>query len=181
MNKLHLLNTKVLDEVFTPAIAMSPLFDYIRPFTTVYCPFDKENSNIVRWLKGSKGCEVKFGHKDDGLDFFDLTFRDLQDVDYIISNPPYSIKDQVLQRLYELGKPFAMLLPLTSLEGIKRSKLFRRYGIEVLVIDRLINFIRPDKPNWKSNWFNVSWFCWKMLPNQLMFYHLGPNSTIASR
>lgn len=32
------------------------------------------------------------------------------DCDYIISNPPYSLKGEVLKQLYEIGKPFAMLV-----------------------------------------------------------------------
>lgn len=30
--------------------------------------------------------------------------------DYIISNPPYSLKGDVIDRLFEIGKPFAMLV-----------------------------------------------------------------------
>jgi len=85
--------------------------------------------------------------------------------DILITNPPYSLKDEFLERAYELGKPFCMLLPLTALEGVKRGDLFRKYGIEVLVLDKRVNFMKEKK----SCWFNTSWFCWNMLPKQLVF------------
>ena len=37
--------------------------------------------------------------------------------DCIITNPPFSLKQEFLQRCYELGKPFALLLPLTTFES----------------------------------------------------------------
>ena len=67
-----------------------------------------------------------------------------------------------------------MLLPITSLEGIKRGKMYREKGIELLVFDRRCNFIY-DKVK-KSNWFNTSWFCWKVLPKQLIFEELQNGS-----
>jgi len=44
--------------------------------------------------------------------------------DCIITNPPYSIKDRFLTRCYELKKPFALLMPLTALEGKYRQQLY---------------------------------------------------------
>jgi len=35
--------------------------------------------------------------------------------DFIVSNPPFTRKLEVLSRLYLLGKPFAMVLPLPML------------------------------------------------------------------
>ena len=35
---------------------------------------------------------------------------------------------------------FALLLPLTALEGVERSKMFNDNGIEVMVLDKRIDF-----------------------------------------
>ena len=91
------------------------------------------------------------------------------DFDIIVTNPPYSLKDDFLKRCYEYGKPFCLLLPITSLEGIKRGKLFRENGIELIVLDKRCNFINSND---KNNWFNTSWFCYKVLPRQLIFEEL---------
>jgi len=38
---------------------------------------------------------------------------------------PFSLKDMFLQRALSLKKPFMLLLPITTLEGLKRNKIFR--------------------------------------------------------
>lgn len=85
-----------------------------------------------------------------------------------ITNPPYSLKDEFLKKCYEYKKPFALLLPITTLEGVTRNRLFKKYGIELLVFDKRINYMS----NKKSCWFNTSWFCWHLLPHQLIFERL---------
>lgn len=161
------------DEYLTPFFAISPLLKYIPDNKVIWCPFDKETSNYVKALQDA-GHKVIHTHIDDGYNFFNYVPE--QDFDIIISNPPYSIKTDVLKRCYELNKPFALLLPITTLEGAERSKLFSKYGIELIILDRRVNFM-----NWKNNvhkkncWFNSSYFCWKLLPKQLIFERLIEN------
>lgn len=110
------------------------------------------------------GCNViSTGKKEN---FF--KFKPDIDFDMIITNPPYSLKDEFLERCYEIGKPFCLLLPITALEGKRRGNMFRKYGISVLVFDGRVVYMN-DK---KSNWFNTSWFCYKVLPKQLIFEQL---------
>ena len=104
---------KQSDEVFTPAYAVKPIIKYLPPATaTIWCPFDMEDSEYVVQLRES-GFKVIASHIDNGQNFF--YYEPEEDYDYIISNPPFSIKDDVLKRLYELNKPYAMLLPIPSL------------------------------------------------------------------
>ena len=128
---------------------------------------DFGSSNITKVLK-ENGYQVITTHKDN-FDF--LTDKPNFDFDMIITNPPYSLKDEFLKKCYEYNKPFALLLPLTSLEGINRGKMYRENGIELLVFDRRCNFIYNNAK--KSNWFNTSWFCWNVLPKQLIFEELN--------
>ena len=85
----------------------------------------------------------------------------------IITNPPYSLKDKFIEKCYEWNKPFCLLLPITALEGKKRGNLFRKYSIEVMIFDGRIQYMKE-----KNNWFNTSWFCYKVLPKQLIFEQL---------
>ena len=58
-----------------------------------------------------------------GNDFFTIS---VPDCDYIISNPPYSLKYEVFARLFDIGKPFAMLVGIVGLfESQKRFNLFK--------------------------------------------------------
>jgi hypothetical protein len=75
----------------------------------------------------------------------------------IITNPPYSKKDAFLKRAYELNKPFMFLLPLTTLEGIGRGKMFNEKGIQMLIPNKRFNF-KPEKNS--GAWFQTSWFCY---------------------
>lgn len=87
----------------------------------------------------------------------------------IITNPPYSLKNEFLERCYEYNKSFMLLLPLTALEGKQRNELYKKYGIELIVLDKRINFMK----NKNNVWFNTSWFCRGITNKQLNFEKVG--------
>ena len=99
------------DEFYTPPYAVEPILKYIKPNSTIWCPFDAEYSWFVKMIK-NKGCKVIHSHIDEGQDFFSM---EVPECDYIISNPPYSLKGEILARLFEIGKPFAMLVGVVGL------------------------------------------------------------------
>lgn len=152
------------DELYTPDYAIEPLLKYLPKDKIMWECTDFGESNITKLLK-QHDYKVISTHKDN-FDF--LTDVPNFDFDIIITNPPYSLKNDFLKKCYEYDKPFCLLLPLTSLEGIERGKMFREKGIDVLVLDRRCDFM----DNKKSNWFNTSWFCYKILPKQLIFEEL---------
>ena len=65
----------------------------------IWCPFDTEDSLFVKLFRQA-GYQVIATHIANGQDFFTI---DPPKCDYIISNPPYSVKGEVLQRLFDLG------------------------------------------------------------------------------
>ena len=152
------------DELYTPEYAIFPLLKYLPKNIKIWECTDYGESNITKVLKNN-GYEVISTHKKD-FDFLnDETYFEF---DMIITNPPYSLKDEFLKKCYEYNKPFALLLPLTSLEGINRGKMFNDKGIELIVLDKRVDF------NGKGScWYNTSWFCWNVLPKQLVFEELN--------
>lgn len=154
------------DELYTPEYAIKPLLKYLPQNITIWECTDNGSSNIGKVLMRG-GYKIISTHKET-FDF--LCDKPDFDFDMIITNPPYSLKDEFISKCYEYGKPFCLLLPITSLEGIERGKMYRKNGIELLVFDRRCNFIYDNAK--KSNWFNTSWFCWKVLPKQLIFEEL---------
>ena len=161
--KEALKNHKVFDELFTPVYAIIPILKYIpRDVQTVWCPCDKENSKIAQ-VMSAMGFEVHTSHIDDDCDFlnFELPFN----YDMIITNPPFSIKDKIIKRCYESKKPFALLLPLTALEGERRNKLFTDNGIGVVVLDK-----RVDYNGKGACWYNTSWFIHSPLTDGRIFF-----------
>ena len=93
------------DEYFTPAYAVYPIVKRLKSGSRVWCPFDTKDSEFVRVLVRHR-FQVVYGHIRTGQDFFQ---SDVPECDYIVSNPPYSLKNEVLKRLYEIGRPFAIV------------------------------------------------------------------------
>lgn len=169
LNIGYLTSSKNKDEAYTPYYASSPIIKYIDPNLVVWCPFDQEWSSYVRLLR-ENGNRVIAGHVDNGKNFFNYE-PDYYDI--IVTNPPFSCKDEVISRLYELNKPFAILLPLNSLQGRSRYENFKN-GIQLLAFDQRIDFHDPDhmdKPN-KGTPFASAYFCRDILPNDLILERL---------
>jgi len=154
------------DECYTPEEAILPLLPYLKKEWIIWdCAFG--SGRLAEHLE-KKGFIV-VGYKDD--DFLDDGEVFLNKFDFICTNPPYSKKDEFLKRALEIGKPFAFLLPLTTLEGIKRGKMFREKEIQLIIPNKRINFEIPSCK--KSSWFATAWFCYKLnLPKQLNFVEI---------
>ena len=89
--------------------------------------------------------------------------------DIIVTNPPYSLKYRWLERCYELGKPFALLLPVESLGAKAAQDLMQQYGFEMMLLDTRINFKMPNKGWDGSSPFPTFWLTWHLLPEKVMF------------
>lgn len=150
------------DDLYTPEYAIKPLLKYIPKGITVWECCDFGGSKITTLLK-NHGCKVISTGKEENF----LIYEPKEKFDMIITNPPYSLKNEFIKRCYEWGKPFCLLLPITALEGKERGRMFKEYGIEVLVLDGRVQFLSG-----KSNWFNTSWFCHNVLPKSLIFEEL---------
>ena len=107
----------------------------------------------------------------EGQDFF--TYEPKQ-WDIVVSNPPFSLKDKVLKRLNDLNKPFAILLPLNSLQGEKRYNWCFKNGIQLLAFDRRIDYHTNFNFNTytKGNHFASAYFCRDILPKDLILEEL---------
>lgn len=156
------------DEYYTPEVAIKPILKYIKPSSTIWCPFDKEDSNFVKLLK-EEGHKVLYSHIDTGENFF--FYNPQEEYDYIISNPPFSLKDMVLKRLSELGKPYAMILPITALAGVGRFPYVK--DCQALIFDKRINFlVGEEKTATNKVTFPSIYVCKNFLPKDLIFEKL---------
>lgn len=157
---------KESDEYYTPKEAVIPIIKYLKREMVVWCPFDTEDSEYVKCIQAN-GNKVIFSHIDNGENFF--SFEPKERYDVIISNPPFSLKDDVLKRLDELNKSYAILLPLPTLQGQKRFKYL--IDSEVLIFDKRINFWQ-DKEHTKMAKgvaFASIYICKNFLPERLIF------------
>lgn len=49
--KLDIVANSGNDEFYTPLYAIEPILKYIKPHSTIWCPFDTEESLFVKTLK----------------------------------------------------------------------------------------------------------------------------------
>ena len=158
------------DEVFTPFYAVEPLLKYIPKNKTIWMPFDEEWSAFYQKLK-EEGFNVVRSSLQEGQDFFEY---EPNEWDLIVSNPPFSLKDKVLERLYLFNKPFAILLPLNSLQGKTRYKYFKQ-GIQILSFDARISYHNKEHMDKvvKGSPFATAYFCRDLLPKDLIIEKLN--------
>jgi len=159
------------DEFYTPVYAIMPLLKYLKPSSLIWCPFDTEESNFVKILK-DYGHTVIFSHLENGNDFFTTDIPVLCEFDYIISNPPYSIKAQVFEKLFSLNKPFAMLVGVVGLfESQKRFDMFKQNEFEVMYLNKRIAYFKDfkeQKPSLNPPFSSV-YITKNILPKQIVF------------
>lgn len=144
------------DELYTPSIAVNMILPFIpSQVSRVWeCTAVKE-SQIVKVLRNN-GYSVVATHIEDGYDFLEF---EPSDYDMIITNPPYSLKTKFLRRAFELGRPFMFLLPITTLEGVERNKMFMDNGLQLLIPNARFNYMPTKK---SGAWFQTSWFTWRL-------------------
>ena len=155
------------DEFYTPLYAIEPLLKYLKPSSRVWCPFDTEQSLIVKALR-SAGHHVVATHIDSGDDFFGIN----KVADIIISNPPYSLKGKVFERLFKIGTPFAMLVGVVGLfESQSRFEMFAANDFEIMWLNKRIAYFKSyeeQKPSLNPPFSSV-WLTSKVLPKWNVF------------
>ena len=156
------------DEYYTPPILVKPIIEFLKPNSTIWCPFDTKDSEFVILLK-EKGFKVIYSHIWLGQDFFE--YEPDEPYDYIISNPPFTKKLDVFKRLYELNKPFAMICGLPILNYQEIGEFFLDKDLQLLIVDKKVSF------DGNTASFNNSYFCHNVLPKDIIFYHLEHNNS----
>ena len=155
----HADKLKDNDNYMTPEGAWKAIVAYIPKNRIIWEPFygDGKSGEFLRKL----GFEVIHENKDFFLH---------NEGEIVVSNPPFSIKKEVLTRLKELGKPFILLLPTPTQQTNYFQDLF---GSEMQFIHpkSRIHYCEPGTGTVvKGCSFDSLYFCWKMnLPHTNMY------------
>ena len=134
MNKFPKLHN--FNEMFTPPEAM----DYICPF------LDK---SLIYWEachgKGHMTNELrKRGFNVIGKENFDcLVYEPETKWDFWITNPPFNGNKIFIERAIQLKKPFAFLIRLEHLGGVKAMELLKDLDFKIIIPQKRINYITP--------------------------------------
>ena len=157
---------------YTPSFAIDYVYDFIKPFTRVWEPCCGQG-HITRYLE-ERGPEVLATDITQGDEFDFYTYAPPPDsYDIIVTNPPFQKKSQTFQRLFELGKPFAILMPTGSLDSVIVRRMLKAHDGEwgVILPDKTINFIPHTQEDAgvaikatraSRSFFHSSWFTWNV-------------------
>ena len=137
-SKKLMYSTGKNDECYTPDYGVKPILEFIPKGITVWCPFDKEDSEFVKQI--SKQNPVVYSHIDEGQDFFEW---EPEHWDCIISNPPFTNKRKFFERALQLGKPFALIMTNTWLNDSAPKQLFFDKDLQLLMFDKRMRFNGP--------------------------------------
>ena len=158
----------------TPPESLLPLLPYINKDWAIWEPACGKG-NLVNELN-------RLGYQCIGSDIltdWDFLKDEMPVYDFIITNPPYSIKHKFIARCYALGKPFALLMPLTALETEYRQSLYSRHGLQIILMPKRINFETPSG-NGSGSWFATAWFTNRLnLPRDINYYQPQTQGTFS--
>ena len=171
--KMDIVASSKFDEFYTPGYAIIPITKYLKPNSRIWCPFDKVESNYVK-IFNALGHKVIHSHIDNYINFLHNAVCP-ENIDYIISNPPYSKKNEVFGKLFDLKIPFAMLVGVVGVfESQFRFNMFRDNNFEIMYFDKRISYFKnysDQKPSVNPPFSSV-YICSGILPKQVVFENL---------
>lgn len=148
VNSSGITKIEKTDEWYTKPETVSLMYSLLEiPVNkTVICPFDTAKSYFV--IQGQKNnYQMLFGMSD--------WLNSDYEYDYLITNPPFSIKDDVIEKCLKSRKPSALILPIDALGGKRRHALYAEYGYPTIYIpSRRINYISINGLETKANHFH---------------------------
>ena len=109
------------DEVMTPLATAETIMNYFKPQGTILEPC-RGTGIFYNLMDPSKRdwCEIT-----DNKDFFEYN----KHVDWIITNPPFSIFDAFLEKSFEVADNVVFFAPLSKVfKSMKIDKMIRDYG-----------------------------------------------------
>lgn len=144
------------DRCFTPDYGVDPILPYLKTKWVIW-ESAAGNRHITRYLQ-SQGFAVTSSDLADGPEYNYFRYQPAR-WDCQVTNLPYSIKAEWLERAYHLRKPFAFLMP-NECEGTEQiHRLFRKHGIEILRPNKRIDFETENtRFEDSSSWLATSWY-----------------------
>lgn len=155
-------SNKALDELCTPDHVVRTILEYLPEETAVWCPFDTLDSEFVKVICEHK--PVAYSHISYGQDFFEY---EPDHWEVMISKPPFSEVERVIERALELGKPFALLVPTDCLDAEKIEVLTQEHDLEPLNVKKKVKFLDNEGNSVAKSACYCSFLCYDLLPDQI--------------
>jgi hypothetical protein len=141
--KINLKGIPARDQCQTPPYAILPLMSYIPRDWIIWESAASSYGFLGEAFRAIRGQTViESGLELDGTDFLKHPPKTAAQVQ--ITNPPYSIKYDWIERSYDNRQPFALLMPFDTWAAAKAQTLFQRYGMNIILLNRRIHFHMPN-------------------------------------
>lgn len=156
------------DHVATPRYVVEGIYKLIdiKRFNSIWFPFNNYDSEFK--LKADElNLKYKATHifDDCGNDFFRTDPP--EECDLLISNPPFSIQNKIIERTFELidegkVKSCCLLLPLATLETPTRAEIYQKYSdkLAIIIFKKRIKFLGHTQVFNKA----CCWVCYNIEP-----------------
>lgn len=126
----------------TPPYALTPLLPFIRGLKVWESA--SGNGAIVDVLR-AEGFSVLATDLNMGPEFNYFTWAPEPDeYDAQVTNPPFGLKFKWMKRAYEIGKPWAMIMPTEVMGSSKALAMFEKYGVEIITLDSRVDYKMPN-------------------------------------
>ena len=150
------------DDYMTPKYAWENIKEYIPKDKVIWESFFGDGES------GKYLTELGFNVIHEPIDFFEEDRGDI-----IVSNPPFSKSKEVMDRLYDLDKPFIIIFPSSKI-NTQYFRKWRTKGIQIIIPRKRIQFIKlvdgkPVEGKSCCN-FDCFYYCYKMnLPRDIVW------------
>jgi hypothetical protein len=146
------------DDYMTPRSAWEAIKDYIPQDKIIWEPFYGDGKS------GQDLTDMGFNVIHEPIDFFDNNLGDI-----IVSNPPFSLSKQIMNRLYEIDKPFILIFPSSKI-NTQYFRQWREKGIQIIIPRKRIQFIKNGNELQNKCNFDCFYYCYKMnLPRDIVW------------
>lgn len=167
MTSLNIMKKANLDDYNTPKYVWDILTDYFNldKNIVIYEPF-YSNGNSKKYLE-----ELDYKNIIHNNECFFENYKKYE-FDIIISNPPYTIKQKILKILYEIDKPFILIVPTSIISKLYMKNIFKHdlVHIQYVIPQRRLQFERLDGYNQRRTCFDTLFLCYKMnLPRDVNY------------
>ncbi|KAJ3050595.1 hypothetical protein HK097_008400 [Rhizophlyctis rosea] len=137
---------------YTPRAALECIGSWVPAGLRIWEPACGQG-HIAGFFK-ERGHDVVATDLDTGSDFLTCV---PPEYDILITNPPFKLRKQFLQRAHKLGRPYMLLLPLNTLDRVFYREWAKGKDVRIFCPRKKIDYIRPDGK--KSNClFYSAWF-----------------------
>ena len=144
------------DDYNTPKLAWEHIMEFVPPSTAVHMPF--YNDGKAKEYLTELGVDFRHEKKD----FFDYQLKNKNGSPMlIIDNPPFTIKEKIIDTLYNRkGQSFVLLLPIDTLSRVYMKKYTKNF--QLVIPHESYGFYNSN--GYKASPQKCVWFCWRMAP-----------------